>query len=167
MLFRSEPIIGYEPAIIIGTFVLTGWGPREVQAEIQRREAVARDETAMRTVSLAATRWPWLVTASISLAVASVWLTLVSDRGSLSGFLSLICIGGTFVSIRQASFDRAIAARNPTADIWSNLTTASIGLQFLTALWLAAGMFRYTSWFIPASLIAAAVVCHAFSQTFR
>ena len=113
---RDEPIIGYEPAVIIGTFVLTGWGPREVQAEIQRREAVTRDEAARLTVTSAAKRWPWLMTASISLAVASVWLTLVSDRGSLSGLLTLICIGGTFLSIRQASFDRAIAVRNPTAD---------------------------------------------------
>ncbi len=164
---RDEPIIGYEPAVIIGTFVLTGWGPREVQSEIQRREAVARDETANRTVSSAAKRWPWLMTASILLAVASIWLTLVSDRGSVSGLLSLICIGGTLGSILQTSFDRAIAARNPTADIWSNLTTASIGLQFLTALWLAAGMYRHTSWFIPAIFIAVAIVCHVFSQNFR
>ena len=92
---RDEPIIGYEPAVIIGTFVLTGWGPREVQAEIQRREAVARDEAARQTVSSAAKRWPWLVTASISLAVASLWLTLVSDRGSLAGLLTVICIGIT------------------------------------------------------------------------
>ena len=164
---RDEPIIGYEPAVIIGTFVLTGWGPREVQAEIQRREAVARDEEAKQTMRSAATRWPWLVTASVSLAVASVWLTLVSDRGSLSGLLTLICIGGTFFSIRQASFDRAIAARNPTADIWSNLTTASFGSQFLTALWLAAGMYRYTTWFIPAIFIVVSVVCHVFAQRFR
>ncbi len=164
---RDEPIIGYEPAVIIGTFVLTGWGPREVQAEIERREAVARDEAAKQAFNSATTRWPWLVAASILLAVASVWLTLVSNRGSLSELLTLICIGGTLLSIRHAAFDRAIANRNASADIWSNLTTASLGSQFLTALWLAAGMYRNTTWFIPAGLIAIAAVCHFFSRIFR
>ena len=93
--------------VIIGTFVLTGWGPREVQAEIQRREAVARDEAAKQAFNSATTRWPCLVAASILLAVASVWLTLVSNRGSLSELLTLICIGGTFLSIRHAACDRA------------------------------------------------------------
>lgn len=164
---RDEPIIGYEPAVIIGAFVLTGWGPREVQAEIQRREAVARDDAAKQAFSSAATRWPWLVTASLLLAVASMSLTLVSNRGSVSQLLALICIGGTLLSIRHAAFDRAIASRNSSADIWSNLTTASIGSQFLTVLWVVAGMYRNTTWFIPAGLIAIAVVCHFFSRIFR
>ncbi len=33
-----RPIYGWEPAVIIGPYVLTGWGPREVTAELARRE---------------------------------------------------------------------------------------------------------------------------------
>ena len=128
---------------------------------------VARDEAAKQAFNSSTTRWPWLVAASILLAVASVWLTLVSNRGSLSELLTLICIGGTLLSIRQAAFDRAIANRNASADIWSNLTTASLGSQFLTVLWLAAAMYRNTTWFIPAGLIVIAAVCHFFSRIFR
>lgn len=35
-----RPIYGWEPAVIIGPYVLTGWGPREVAAELARRESL-------------------------------------------------------------------------------------------------------------------------------
>jgi len=35
---QDEPIYGCEPAVLIGPYVLTGWGPREIEAELQRRQ---------------------------------------------------------------------------------------------------------------------------------
>ena len=40
---RDEPIIGCEPGVIIGPYVLTGWGPREVAAESDRRKTADAD----------------------------------------------------------------------------------------------------------------------------
>ena len=37
---RDEPIYGCEPAVIIGRYVLTGWGPREVAEEEARRRSI-------------------------------------------------------------------------------------------------------------------------------
>jgi hypothetical protein len=36
---RDEPIFGSDPAVIIGPYVLVGWGPREIEEEERRRAA--------------------------------------------------------------------------------------------------------------------------------
>lgn len=36
--YFDEPLRGYEPAVVLGPFVLTGWGPREIEAELERRQ---------------------------------------------------------------------------------------------------------------------------------
>lgn len=42
----DEPVFGCEPAVIIGPFVLAGWGPREIAAELARRELAAKNRPA-------------------------------------------------------------------------------------------------------------------------
>ena|GEM_PF-4866959 len=37
---RDVPIIGGDPSIVIGPFVLSGWGPREIQQEQERRQSI-------------------------------------------------------------------------------------------------------------------------------
>ncbi len=36
----DEPLQGPEPAVVLGPFVLTGWGPFEIEAELNRRSAM-------------------------------------------------------------------------------------------------------------------------------
>ncbi len=51
MQVRDEPIIGCEPGVIIGPYVLTGWGPREVAAESDRRKTVDADAAREHSVA--------------------------------------------------------------------------------------------------------------------
>jgi len=42
----DQPILGCEPAVLIGHVVLAGWGPTEIAIELERRAAEERDQTA-------------------------------------------------------------------------------------------------------------------------
>ena len=42
------PRMGWEPAVVIGSIVLTGWGPREIDAELARRKALETTDRADR-----------------------------------------------------------------------------------------------------------------------
>ena len=45
---RDDPVYGWEPAIIIGGFVLTGWGPKEVVAVQTQQQERVRDSQRRR-----------------------------------------------------------------------------------------------------------------------
>lgn len=40
---RDEPLYGPDPAVLIGSYVLVGWGPREIEAELKRRESTEKE----------------------------------------------------------------------------------------------------------------------------
>ena len=52
---RDEPLFGREPGVIIGPYVLTGWGPQEVEAELERRRQA--EEQAAKQARVAAAGW--------------------------------------------------------------------------------------------------------------
>lgn len=68
------PVFGWEPAVIIGHFVLSGWGPREIERQRQQdAESAAKAAESLREQE--ADRWDGLL-----------WLTLVAviTTGSLA-----------------------------------------------------------------------------------
>ncbi len=54
---EEELLHGHEPAVCLGSFVLTGWGPRDIELELERREkeaAIAAQEQGSRIWSVSA-----------------------------------------------------------------------------------------------------------------
>lgn len=57
---QDVPIYGCEPAVLIGPYVLTGWGPREIDAELERRktaQATAAETTPRNLTEACRAAW--------------------------------------------------------------------------------------------------------------
>ena len=48
----DEPVFGPEPAVLIGHIVLAGWGPTEIEQELERREEVRNQEALENTADV-------------------------------------------------------------------------------------------------------------------
>jgi len=164
---HDEPIIGCEPGIIIGHFVLTGWGPREVKAEMLRRDSVKVEAAANARINLAKLRFPALIAIAITLAAIAVALATQSLSGESGGLTSPLVAIGAVACAWQAALDYATARRNSFATAWANLIVASIGCQFLLVVWGITRLYQPMPWQVPIVLAAGAVAFHSISQRFN
>ena len=164
---RDEPIIGYEPGVIIGPYVLTGWGPREVAAELTRREEVQRQAKADEAFRVAAHRTTLFAWAAVVLTVVSLVLLLLAMKGAETGFLVFMTTIGAMGAMWQAARDHGIAHRQPTAEISAYFLTGTLGCQLLLAEWLLARWYSPMSWLTPVVLAGGALLCHFIGRRFQ
>jgi hypothetical protein len=157
---RDEPIIGCEPGVILGAFVLTGWGPREVKAEEMRRESVIHEASTHASVASAQQRGQLLTGVAVVLAVCAMALTMQSQRGGGGGLFSGLAALATLVAVWQAAVDYATVRHNPTAALWAHCTTAALGGQLLIGLWLIVRVHQPLSRITPLVLATGAIVAH-------
>ncbi|MCE5269542.1 MAG: hypothetical protein LLG00_16825, partial [Planctomycetaceae bacterium] len=158
---RDEPIWGVEPAVIVGHFVLTGWGPREVGQEQSRRQSI--EQVQAKKVVEQTARWR----ASL-FAVAAAVLTLVAIlllgqwiRGGGGLVFSFLASAAAIGAVWQAVFDFEHARGNATAPLAAHWLTGSIGCQILLAEWFIARWFQPMSWVTPVILGVGVIICHA------
>jgi hypothetical protein len=164
---RDEPIIGCEPGVILGSFVLTGWGPRDVKAEELRREFIDQELSSRTSVFSAQRRWPILTGVAVVLALCAFALTLQWQRGAGGSLFAGLATLATIIAIWQAAFDYATVRRNPTAALWAHFTAASFGSQLLMVLWMIVRFHQPLSWITPVILITAAIVTHVVGRRFQ
>ena len=164
---RNEPIYGCEPAVIIGSFVLTGWGPKEVRQEQDRRQAV--QETAVRHGSERAARLraPWFAGAAVALTLIGLLFLFQSLRGGGGGLLAVFATAVAFAAVWQSAFDFGVARGNPAAAWAAHCLTGAIGCQVLLAEWLVARWFLSMSWLTPVVLVLGAILCRAMGRRFE
>lgn len=163
----DEPIIGCEPGVIIGPYVLTGWGPREVAAELERKRV--GDAIAAREESLVAAgrRAPLLGAAAVALTLVALGLLVNSLRGNGGMLVSILATVTALGTLWQAAFDAATAQRNPTAALFAHCLTVTLGCQLLIAEWLVARWFMPLSWLIPLALAGTAIASYVLGRRFR
>jgi hypothetical protein len=162
----DEPIVGCEPGVIIGSFVLTGWGPREVEAELRRREALTHESTSIQKAASATIRYPVAIVGATLLAILAVALMFRATSGVGGGWGVLFTAVLALAAAWQAAFDYATVRRNPFAIPWANVLTFSLGCQFAVALWLIARLHQPLHWTTPVTLIALAISAQVFLSRF-
>lgn len=162
---RDEPIIGCEPGVILGSFVLTGWGPREVKAEELRREAAAWEQFSRSATRSARWRWPLFAAVAALLAVCAVGLAFAALPGAALG--SGLATVAALVATWQAALDWAITRRNPTAVLWAHCTAAALGCLLLLGLWLVTRLSQPWNWWPPLLLAVGGLVAHIMGRRFR
>ena len=98
VVVRDVPIIGGDPSIVIGPIVLSGWGPREIQQEQERRQSIQDTAQQKFRERLA----PVLVAAAIFLSITSLWLLTRWLQGH-GGLLFVVLATGTAVAALSGS----------------------------------------------------------------
>lgn len=164
---RDEPIIGCEPGVIIGPYVLTGWGPREVAAESDRRKSVAADAAREHSVNAARRRAPLFAAATLTLTLAALGLLLHAMRGNEGMMMAIVATVTAIGTLWQAAFDDGTARRNPTAALSSHFLTVSLGCHLLVAEWFIARWYMPLSWLTPVALLGVALVSQSIGRRFR
>lgn len=72
-VFVDEPVVDWEPAVVVGPFVLTGWGPREIEIELKRQAETTQGDQQTRHIASAG----WRRTVFSAVAVVAPILSLV------------------------------------------------------------------------------------------
>jgi hypothetical protein len=150
----DEPIVGYEPGVILGSYVLTGWGPREVEAELRRRATLTQEHESAQQAASATLRYPIATAGSALLAIVTVALMFRAMNGVGSGWIVLLTAALALGLAWQAAFDFATVRRDALVIPWANLLTFSLGCQFAVVLWLIARLYYPLHWATPLTLVA-------------
>lgn len=160
---RDEPILDLDPGIVIGPYVLSGWGSGEIRKEQERRQAIQQASTQQFHQSLA----PVLMVAVIGLSGVALWLEyrwMLGQGGLLFVLLTTVtAIAATW----QASVDHALSHRFAAPKYYAHCMTISMALFLLTAEWGIARMFNSLSWMPPVMLMATAFLSCQVGRLFR
>jgi hypothetical protein len=165
---REVPIhgIGRDPAIIVGRYVLTGWGPREVATEEARREVLQQTESQRMTHAIARYRKPWLVAGAIAIALVALGFLVYGLQGGGGGWISVLATATVIGLTWQAALDDATMRRNPAA-VWVAHTIAGMsGCSLLLIEWCIARWFHPLSWATPVALGIAIFLCYMFGRRY-
>lgn len=160
---HDEPIYGIDPAIVIGPFVLSGWGSVEVRQEQERLVAVQQTATQQFHERLA----PVLVIAAIGLSGIALWLQHRWLQGHGGLLFVILSTATAIVAASQALSDYAIRQRFAAPKYYVQCMTIGMALVLFLAEWGVARIFNPLSWVPPLILGAAAYLCFHFGRQFR
>jgi hypothetical protein len=157
---HDEPVIGCEPAVVVGPFVLTGWGPREVRNEELRRAAEINAASTAAANKVATLRFPIVMAIAVALAAVSIALTLQTSADQVSLWVVAGTVGATIACAWYAASDYAQLRRLLPASQWATLTSISVACQFGIILWAIVRLQLPVTGVIPATLLVGAVAAH-------
>ena len=131
---HEEPVYGCEPAVIIGSFVLTGWGPREVAAELLRREQEASVQHQDREATSAVRHQAaWALAAVATLPIGLVLTWQACRHQPLWAFVSVaVSLYGIWALSHVVALHR-VARRLPVSVPRSVLCLSSVTLLVVAA----------------------------------
>lgn len=138
LAYEDRPLIHHDPAIVLGPFVLAGWGESDMRAEVYRRSRLQANQVKTRV-----THWPWNKKAGmILLAFAS--LLSMSGEVVLGVVVpsALACLSAFFLG-RQFEKSRAVEMGKKLGnnELLSVLAASISGLAILSGFVIAFGWF--------------------------
>jgi hypothetical protein len=133
---------------------LTGWGPREIEQELDRRKSVAEKESSDSAITAAKRSLPWLVAASGLLAAMALYVSVLAHLDRLPGVWPMLATAGSAVLIWWTAQNYVVASRQTSPRLFTWLSTTMLVGLLLIAEWLIAYFFRPVSWLVPLGLVA-------------
>ncbi len=143
------PLFGFEPAICIGSFVLIGWGPREIEAEQIRQQD--RQQRASRIARMHAAEKRFLgmsVLCSILTILSMSTLTRVLQGDGGSGLGLLLALGAMFTAWSSA-VNWQVALRGTVSTRVASDWLAKYIVLFVFMGWFVVRSFHPVSLLIP------------------
>lgn len=160
---RDEPVIGPDPGIIIGPYVLSGWGTREIERELKRRGETEKGKE-IQLVSSQVWRY---AAASFYVCVFALWLLYQHMQGragiQFAGFATLLAI----FLVWKTTLNRAISAGIVAVRMNAVFLTISVIAALLLSEWLVIRQFYTLSWTIPLALGTTAFISYQVGRLIR
>jgi hypothetical protein len=166
-VIRDEPIFGCEPAVIIGPYVLTGWGPREVGVEQARRQSIQTAATRSHNERIVRNRAPWFAIAAVAMYLVAVFLIIRLFRQEGGVVFVVLAALATVGATWQAAFDFAVARRNPMAALAAHFRAADAAFIILLSYWFIAQQSQSLSWVTPVVLVVGFIVSQFLGRQFQ
>lgn len=163
---RDDPIYGCEPAVTIGKYVLTGWGPREVRQEQERRDAEDRQVVGRQEQETLTILAPVFALLGVALIPAALFLFGRSLSGAGGGFLAVFAAGAAVLAIWQAVYDLARTQQKPTPELVAHWAAGGVAFAILWTGWFVARWFLPVSWVTLVIFTVGFGVCIAQSRRF-
>ncbi|MDA0810538.1 MAG: hypothetical protein O3B68_21300 [Planctomycetota bacterium] len=166
--WQTEPIVRREfetePAILIGSYVLAGWGQAELDREMQRLDSIEFEAEKTRIVR-AARRWTIAAAViAIPIMIAAVLAIAFSRTApqfllSLGGLLTLLAAGTAAVSLAGVSRSRFLVNDGVFIGAGSLCIVFATAVPQLLLYW-----FLYSAWSaIPVTAVSALMAVIALS----
>jgi len=160
---RDEPINDIDPGIIIGLFVLSGWGSFEIRKEQERRQAIQRLVTEETEFRLA----PVFTVAAVGLSGIAVWFRYRTVLEGRKQWVVVLVTAFAAYSAWQASLSYAIRHRFAAPEYYAICMAGCTGAGLILAQWGVAPKLDSMSWVTPVALCAAATLCFHLGRLFR
>ena len=164
---RDEPIFGCEPAVILGPYVLTGWGPREVDREVERRQTLQTAAEQEQAQKVARRRAPWMITGAAALGLVAVLLSVLRLPVAGVNLAVLVMATAALAAAWQAAKDRAVARRLETTKPTVRSVAYTIGWSTLILIWLHALWVINLSWETPVASGLLLILAYFFGRGIR
>jgi len=160
---RDEPIIDVDPGIVIGPFVLSGWGSVEIGKEQERRRAVQRKASEAANSRLTSV----LIASAIGLSGIALWFQYRFSRGNGSGAFVVLTTVTALAAAWQAFLAHAALNHFAAPRHYTHCMAICTAMVLISAEWVVARIFNPMSWVTPAALVTIGYLGFRLARLFR
>ena len=133
---RDIPVFGNEPAVVIDEVVLTGWGPREIEKELSRREPLPPTKQANSRASLNVLALVYFAIATAVCSVSFFFFANAAGRLPAIGVGVVIALLSAPISFAGFSLQSLNKTHGTQSRLWmlsSGVSAACIGIGLFAA----------------------------------
>lgn len=160
---RDEPIIDIDPGIVIGPYVLSGWGSMEIRKEQERRQVAQQQATEAVDARLA----PLLAVAATGLSVIALWFQYLASAGHGNWLFVVLTTVTAVGAAWQAFLSQATCRRFADPGHYALCMAICAATGLMSAEWLVARIFYSMSWVTPLVLWATSFLVFQIDRLFR
>jgi hypothetical protein len=160
---RDEPIIDIDPGIVIGPFVLSGWGSMEIRKEQERRQVAQQHATEAVDARIA----PLLALAATALSSITLWFQYLASTGHGNWLFVVLTTVTAVGAAWQAFLSHATRYRFAAPMHYALCMAICTAMGLMIAEWIVARIFYSMSWITPVVLGATSFPVFQLGRLFR
>ena len=141
---RDVTVYGWDPCVLIGPYVVTGWGPREIEIELKRQES----ERVKRGLRRRRLLLPITFCLSIALGGLALFATYMGNQHSFPMWIAFVIGVGATITRWQFHADKSELNEIELRQAWFDVVrgTVSYALSLGILAWFIAWWSSTASW---------------------